>query len=249
MDKGGALLLDQAIHAIDLLLWLFGPVAWVQGGTTLQAEGSSHEDTAVAQFQFTCGAQGTLAASAVANAMRDDIVVEVWGSEGFARLEIRDYDHGELVCLNLAPVPGERARALSAEEIEALVEVEGGEWRRGPTSRPWRLLAQIAGPERGMHPFRSPKAWLRRQADRVAQREAGQPQGHAAILAQMEQALREGKAPLVTGAEGRAALALALAIDGSAKMQGRRIDLGSRVSRWGVYLIDHLGGRGAGRHA
>jgi hypothetical protein len=47
----------------------------------------------------------------------------------------------------------------------------------------------------------------------------------------MEQALREGKAPLVTGAEGRAALALALAIDGSAKMQGRRIDLAADVSR------------------
>ena len=98
-------MVDQAIHVADLLLWLFGPVRWVQGTTAACASASPHEDTAIGQFQFTSGALGMLAASSVVNAMRDDISIEVWGTEGAVRLEIRDYDHAELIRLLREALP------------------------------------------------------------------------------------------------------------------------------------------------
>ena len=48
-----------------------------------------------------------------------------------------------------------------------------------------------------------PPAWLRRQADRAAQADWNQPQGHAAILAQMAAVVRGEATPMVTGREAR----------------------------------------------
>jgi predicted dehydrogenase len=63
LDGGGALM-NQAIHNVDLLLWLMGPATHVMGLTaTLAHERIEVEDTAVACLRFKNGALGVLQAT------------------------------------------------------------------------------------------------------------------------------------------------------------------------------------------
>src|SRR5256886_8526253 len=63
LDGGGALI-NQAIHNVDLLLWLMGPAAHVTGCTaTLAHERIEVEDTAVACLRFASGALGVIQAA------------------------------------------------------------------------------------------------------------------------------------------------------------------------------------------
>ena len=60
LDGGGALI-NQSIHAIDLLQWLAGPVASIAAATaTLAHERIEVEDCATASLQFASGALGTI---------------------------------------------------------------------------------------------------------------------------------------------------------------------------------------------
>src|SRR5947208_250778 len=63
LDGGGALM-NQAIHNVDLLQWLMGPVTHVSGFTTMLAhERIEVEDTAVASLRFASGALGVIQAT------------------------------------------------------------------------------------------------------------------------------------------------------------------------------------------
>src|SRR5438132_2347621 len=63
LDGGGALM-NQAIHNVDLLLWMMGPVTHVQGFTAMLAhERIEVEDTAVACLRFASGALGVIQAT------------------------------------------------------------------------------------------------------------------------------------------------------------------------------------------
>ncbi len=63
LDGGGALM-NQAIHNVDLLLWLMGPATHVNGYTaTLAHERIEVEDTAVACLRFAGGALGVIQAT------------------------------------------------------------------------------------------------------------------------------------------------------------------------------------------
>ncbi len=63
LDGGGALM-NQAIHNVDLLLWMMGPVTHVSGLTaTLAHERIEVEDTAVACLRFQSGALGVIQAT------------------------------------------------------------------------------------------------------------------------------------------------------------------------------------------
>jgi predicted dehydrogenase len=63
LDGGGALM-NQAIHNVDLLLWLMGPATHVSGFTaTLAHERIEVEDTAVACLRFASGALGVIQAT------------------------------------------------------------------------------------------------------------------------------------------------------------------------------------------
>jgi predicted dehydrogenase len=59
--------------------------------------------------------------------------------------------------------------------------------------------------------------------DRRAQADRGEPQGHAAVLAQMAEAVRDGVPPLATGEDACAALAVIDAIGVSIAGGGRRV--------------------------
>lgn len=63
LDGGGALM-NQAIHNVDLLLWMMGPVTHISGLTaTLAHERIEVEDTAVACLRFKNGALGVIQAA------------------------------------------------------------------------------------------------------------------------------------------------------------------------------------------
>ncbi len=63
LDGGGALM-NQAIHNVDLLLWMMGPATRVSGFTaTLAHERIEVEDTAVACLHFANGALGVIQAT------------------------------------------------------------------------------------------------------------------------------------------------------------------------------------------
>jgi len=86
LDGGGALM-NQAIHSVDLLLWLMGPVRSVSAMAALRAhERIEVEDTLSAILEFHSGALGTIEASTAAYpGMLKRI--EISGSQGSATLE------------------------------------------------------------------------------------------------------------------------------------------------------------------
>ncbi len=89
LDGGGALM-NQAIHSVDLLLWLMGPVAEVMAHTaTLAHERIEVEDVATATLRFANGALGTIEAT-TAGYPGSLKKIELTGSRGTAILEEED---------------------------------------------------------------------------------------------------------------------------------------------------------------
>ncbi|MBX3412022.1 MAG: Gfo/Idh/MocA family oxidoreductase [Pirellulales bacterium] len=89
LDGGGALM-NQAIHSVDLLTWLMGPVTQISAHTgTLAHERIAVEDTAVATLRFANGALGTIEATTAAfpGYLKR---IELHGSNGSAALEEED---------------------------------------------------------------------------------------------------------------------------------------------------------------
>lgn len=89
LDGGGALM-NQAIHTVDLLTWLMGPVTEITAQTALLAhERIEVEDTAAATVKFANGALGIIEASTAAypGYLKR---IEVHGSKGSAVIEEED---------------------------------------------------------------------------------------------------------------------------------------------------------------
>lgn len=88
-DGGGALM-NQAIHSVDLLLWLMGPVTSLTANTaTLAHKRIEVEDVATASLKFANGALGVIEAS---TAVYPGYLkrIEIHGSEGSAVLKEED---------------------------------------------------------------------------------------------------------------------------------------------------------------
>ena len=86
LDGGGALM-NQAIHSVDLLVWLMGPVVEVTAHTaTLAHERIEVEDVAAATLRFASGALGVIEATTAAypGSLKK---IELSGSHGMAVLE------------------------------------------------------------------------------------------------------------------------------------------------------------------
>src|SRR6266403_647237 len=62
LDGGGALI-NQAVHTVDLMLWLFGNVVSVQASSKTTLHTIEVEDTLIALLQFANGALGVLQAT------------------------------------------------------------------------------------------------------------------------------------------------------------------------------------------
>lgn len=118
LDGGGALM-NQAIHSVDLLLWLMGPVHKVIAQTaTLAHERIEVEDVAAATLQFANGALGVIQAStAVYPGMLKRI--EIHGNAGSAVIEEED-----LKVWQFAESTPDDSRIL--EELTGKTETGGG---------------------------------------------------------------------------------------------------------------------------
>ena len=89
LDGGGALM-NQAIHTVDLLAWLMGPVEEIQAQTaTLAHRRIEVEDVAVATLRFANGALGVIEATTAAypGYLKR---IELHGDQGSAVLEEED---------------------------------------------------------------------------------------------------------------------------------------------------------------
>lgn len=89
LDGGGALM-NQAIHTVDLLTWVMGPITEVTACTaTLAHERIEVEDVVVATVRFANGALGVIEASTAAfpGSLKR---IEISGSHGTAVLEEED---------------------------------------------------------------------------------------------------------------------------------------------------------------
>jgi len=94
LDGGGAVM-NQAVHTVDLLLWLLGDVRSVSAFTRTQLHDIEVEDTAVAVLEFESGALGTFEASTSAFPGQPRKLF-VSGSEGTVSLE-----HDRIVAIDL----------------------------------------------------------------------------------------------------------------------------------------------------
>jgi len=89
LDGGGALM-NQAIHSVDLLAWLMGPVTEITAHTaTLAHQRIEVEDVAMATLRFANGALGVIEATTAAypGALKR---IEIHGTTGSAVLEEED---------------------------------------------------------------------------------------------------------------------------------------------------------------
>jgi predicted dehydrogenase len=110
----GGVLSTQAIHFLDLLLWLGGPATAVQAWTDLLASpDQEHEDTVGVVLKMASGALATLSATS-ASPIMDDFTgtrIELHGTGGYVVLEgdeLRTAELGDGPALtppNLPPIP------------------------------------------------------------------------------------------------------------------------------------------------
>ncbi len=111
-DGGGAVM-NQGIHTVDLLLWLFGPVRRVFAKTAAKLHAIEVEDTAVAVLEFENGALGTLEAttSAYPGYSRR---IELTGSNGTMIL-----DGDTLAAIDLQEASAAEAQASAGRGVRA----------------------------------------------------------------------------------------------------------------------------------
>jgi UDP-N-acetyl-2-amino-2-deoxyglucuronate dehydrogenase len=112
LDGGGALI-NQAIHTVDLLLYLLGDVTRVQARTATVLHKIEAEDTAVATLEFANGAVGSLIATTVAYPGYPRRL-EITGSEGTVILE-----HDRIVAADLRNPPPDLAAIIPGDSNQS----------------------------------------------------------------------------------------------------------------------------------
>lgn len=118
LDGGGAMM-NQAIHNVDLLLWLMGDATHVSGFTaTLAHERIEVEDTAVAAIRFKSGALGVIQATTSVHPGYPKTIA-VHGDKGSAVIEQDD-----VIRWDFTPATDEDAKVK--ERFAAKVGASGG---------------------------------------------------------------------------------------------------------------------------
>src|SRR5579885_1581249 len=107
---GGGVLMNQAIHSIDLLQWLMGRVKSISAYTDTLVHRMETEDVAVAVLRFANGALGTISGTTGAYP-GTSARVEIYGDKGSALIE-----NDKLVYLRVAKDEQETAGMYGASE-------------------------------------------------------------------------------------------------------------------------------------
>jgi predicted dehydrogenase len=100
LDGGGALM-NQGVHTVDILLWLFGDPIRIQARTATLLHNIEAEDTAVAILEFSNGALCTLHATTAAYPGYPRRI-EITGTHGTAILE-----HDRIIAADLRDAPAD----------------------------------------------------------------------------------------------------------------------------------------------
>ena len=175
LDGGGALM-NQGIHAVDLLQWLCGLPEEVSAfAATLAHPGVEAEDTIAATLRFREGALGTIEAATSAYP-GSDVRIEIMGERGSAVLQSDRLVRWEF--------------AERLPEDDAVLAGDGGPAIKGGASDPMSITHE----------------------------------GHRRLVDDLVGTLREGRAPMIPGAEARRAVSLVLAIYEAART-GRRVNV------------------------
>lgn len=104
---GGGLLMNQAVHTLDLLLWLIGPVSRVQGTASRRALPIEVEDTAEMTLEHEGGARSVFYAT-VAHTANEPITVDIVADN--AHLSLRGGLTVAWADGHVDTVPADRAR-------------------------------------------------------------------------------------------------------------------------------------------
>ena len=112
LDGGGALI-NQAIHTVDLLVWLLGDVARLQARTATVLHKIEVEDTAVATLEFASGVVGTLLATTAAYPGYPRRL-EITGTHGTVILE-----HDRIVAADLRNPPQDFTGATTGDSNQS----------------------------------------------------------------------------------------------------------------------------------
>ncbi|MGI8915948.1 MAG: Gfo/Idh/MocA family protein [Chloroflexota bacterium] len=107
-SEGGGVLVNQAVHAIDMFQWYMGPVARLSGRwSNLTHPYIEVEDTAVASLQFQNGALGTIEASVSPNKTSYSVArIVVYGSNG-GWASVTEQPEGRVGLNDVWEIPGE----------------------------------------------------------------------------------------------------------------------------------------------
>jgi predicted dehydrogenase len=130
-EEGGSVLINQAIHTIDILAWMLGGVEAVCGTYSNQTHTNSieTEDAAVASLRFRNGALGTIEATSSSH-LDWEPTVFVHGTDG--SLEVRDGTPTKIIFRTPEQTESVRAALQSAPEkaeLSAAKAYYGGEHR------------------------------------------------------------------------------------------------------------------------
>jgi UDP-N-acetyl-2-amino-2-deoxyglucuronate dehydrogenase len=188
--EGGGVLVNQAIHAIDMFQWLMGgdPVEVIGRWANLTHPYLEVEDNAAAIVRFRSGALGVLAATTSARWSHNGFVVH--GAKGHS-VGVIEEPEGAVGYNHVWTVPGEeelprRALLEHVERGEYIYATGNGMFVEGEVVQTWPTD--------------------------YAFKQAGQPNYHARQIADLVEAIHTGRRPLVDGAEGRKSVAILLAI-------------------------------------
>lgn len=127
---GGGVLMNQAIHSIDLLHWLMGPVKSIYAYTDTLVHRMETEDVAVAVLRFANGALGSIAATTGAYP-GVTTRVEIFGDKGSAvieddRLSYLHLARDDAQAIGDYGVGNKNAATMPAEEQEDASETQEG---------------------------------------------------------------------------------------------------------------------------
>lgn len=125
---GGGVLMNQGIHAIDILQWLMGPVQSVYGHTATRVHRMDTEDVGVAVLRFANGALGTIAGTTGAYPGAGTRI-QVFGDHGAAIIED---DHLTYLQTRKEGEEVSPYGASAAERAAARAQMAGGSTSDGP---------------------------------------------------------------------------------------------------------------------
>src|SRR5579871_6828337 len=192
---GGGVLMNQAIHSIDLLQWLMGPVQSIYAYTDTLVHKMETEDVAVAVLRFTNGAIGTVAAT-TGTFPGVTTRIEIFGNQGAAVLE-----NDILSYLHLARDSQEEIGNYGIDPKKLQERTSSHENRE--SSEPIKEKTNEKKRNASISTAQDPSAL--------------QSTTHALQIADMIRAIREDGTPLIDGIAGRHPVDIILGIYESAR--------------------------------